>query len=331
MKGKNGLAFLMMLAIAGIVAASQVWKGPSPSGLLTTPTFTPTPTATFTPTPAPSPTPTLTPTATPSPTPIPTPTPFVLPQAKILDPAHLWLARPISLNEGGWVNFLYPYGTTGGGEYLIHHGIDMAGSPDTKVLAAGDGEVVVAGDDSQVAYGPTTNFYGNLVIVKLDQDYKGQPVYYLYGHLSKVLVEPGQKVKRGEIVGFVGKSGIALGYHLHLEVRVGENSYASTRNPLLWIEPLPRRGIVAGRILDAQGRFPPEVLVILEGKDRRETWTYRLGRGINSDDELRENFVFGDVEPGEYVLEVKVGPHIYKRKVVVEAGKISFVEVKAID
>jgi hypothetical protein len=97
------------------------------------------------------------------------------------------------------------------------------------------------------------------------------------------------------------------------------------------MEPLPRRGIVAGRILDAQGKFPPEVLVILEGKERWESWTYRLGQGINSDDELRENFVFGDVEPGEYVLEVKVGPHIYKRKVVVEPGKISFVEIKAID
>ncbi len=229
------------------------------------------------------------------------------------------------------MNSLYPYGTTGGGEYLLHHGIDMAGDENTRVLAAADGEVVVAGDDHEVAYGPTTDFYGNLVVVKLEKDYRGMPVYYLYGHLSKVLVEPGQKVKEGEPVGFVGKSGIALGYHLHLEVRVGENSYSSTRNPLLWMEPLPGRGLVVGRILDVNGRMPPEVLVALTGKDRRETWTYRLGSGINPDDELRENFVFGDVDPGEYVLEVKVGPHLYRRKVVVEKGKISFVEIRAID
>lgn len=229
------------------------------------------------------------------------------------------------------MNFLYPYGTTGGGEYLVHHGIDIAGNQDTMVLAAGDGEVVVAGDDHQVAYGPTTDFYGNLIVVKLEQDYKGKPVYYLYGHLSKVLVEPGQKVKRGEPVGFVGRTGIALGYHLHMEVRVGENSYAATRNPLLWVEPLPRRGVVAGRILDIKGEMPPEVLVVLVGKERRETWTYRLSPGVNPDDELRENFVFGDLAPGEYMLEVKLGPHLYRRKVVVEGGKLSFVEIRAID
>lgn len=325
MGSKEFTGLLISLFIVGVIAILQIWASPSHSKLLATPT------PTFTPTLTPTPTPTLTPTPSPTPSPTPTPTPFVIPQAKILEPPHFWLARPISLDEGGWVNYLYPYGTTGGGEYLIHHGIDIAGGPDTKVLAAADGEVVVAGDDLKTAYGPTTNFYGNLVVVKLEQEYKGKSVYYLYGHLSRVLVEPGQKVKRGEPVGFVGQSGIALGYHLHLEVRVGENSYASTRNPLLWMEPLPRRGVVAGRIVYVKGEMPPELLVTLVGKERRETWTYRPGRGINPDEDLGENFVFGDVSPGEYMLEVKIGPHIYRRKVMVEGGKISFVEIKAID
>lgn len=329
MGNRNLTGLLISLLIVGIIAVFQTGVRSSPPKLLVTPT--PTFTPTLTPTPTPSPTPTLT--LTPSPIPVltPTPTPFVIPQAKILEPTHFWLARPIPLDGGGWVNYLYPYGTTGGGEYLLHHGIDIAGGPDTKVFAAADGEVVVAGNDLEIAYGPTTDFYGNLVVVKLDQDYKGKPVYYLYGHLSKVLVEPGQRVKKGEPVGFVGQSGIALGYHLHLEVRVGENSYAYTRNPILWMEPLPRRGVVAGRIVQARGEMPPELLVVLVGEERRETWTYRFGPGINPDEELRENFVFADVKPGEYMLEVKIGPHLYRRKVVVERGKISFVEVRAID
>jgi len=249
---------------------------------------------------------------------------------------HYWLARPISLDEGGWVNYLYPYGTTGGGDYLLHHGIDLAGDESTHVLAVDDGVVVVAGDDHEVAYGPTTDFYGNLVVIKLDRTYKDKPIFCLYGHLSKVLVEPGQKVQKGDVLGMVGSTGIALGAHLHFEVRIGENSYYHTRNPLLWIEPLPKRGTIAGRIEDVEGNLPPELPLVFRSmqdptKEWGRTWTYRIAQGIHPDDDLGETFVLGDVPPGKYLMEVKIGPHTYKRLISVESGKTSFVEVKAVD
>jgi murein DD-endopeptidase MepM/ murein hydrolase activator NlpD len=52
-----------------------------------------------------------------------------------------------------------------------------------------------------------------------------------YLHLSKFLVRAGQKVKRGDIIGLVGKSGKALGPHLHYEVRVND----SPKNPYNYI------------------------------------------------------------------------------------------------
>jgi murein DD-endopeptidase MepM/ murein hydrolase activator NlpD len=53
----------------------------------------------------------------------------------------------------------------------------------------------------------------------------------LFYHLDKILVRPGQKVKRGEVIGLVGKTGKALGPHLHYEVQVNGKSV----NPLQYI------------------------------------------------------------------------------------------------
>jgi len=240
------------------------------------------------------------------------------------------------MEQGGWVNYSYPYGSTGGGEYLIHHGVDLAGEKGTPVLAVADGKVVVAGDDHTTAYGPTTDFYGLLVVIELKQRYRGQPIFCLYGHLSEVLVEEGQEVKRGDIIGRVGSTGIALGDHLHFEVRLGENTYNATRNPMLWLEPLPKRGTIAGLILDVDGNPVNESLVSFHRMEApeeewRETWTYVNAPGINPDEEWGENFVLADVPPGEYLMEVKIGPHTYKRKIVVESGKTSFIKLRAVD
>lgn len=237
---------------------------------------------------------------------------------------------------GGWVNYRYPYGTTGGGDYLLHHGLDLAGEEGVPVLAMGDGVVVAAGSDDEVAYGPKTDFYGNVVILKLDETYRGQEMFCLYGHLSKVLVKPGQRVRAGDVVGEVGGTGIALGPHLHVEIRLGQNSYLSTRNPLLWMEPLPRRGVIAGRIEDAEGNLPPELPVTFRSMENPDeiwarTWTYRFAQGIHSLEGLGENFVLGDVPPGEYMVEVELGPHTYRRIAKVEGESLTFVYIKGVD
>lgn len=89
----------------------------------------------------------------------------------------------------------------------MHTGIDLTARQGTPVYATADGRVTTAGR------GEGTSGYGICVI--LDHGYGYQT---LYGHLSKVAVKKGQHVKRGEMVGYVGHTGLAQGNHLHYEV-----------------------------------------------------------------------------------------------------------------
>lgn len=89
---------------------------------------------------------------------------------------------------------------------IFHEGIDFSAPTGTDIYAAGDGVVV---QNTRSNYG-----YGN--ILKIDHGYGYMTVY---AHLHKNLVRKGQKVKRGQIIGTVGSTGLSTGPHLHYEVR----------------------------------------------------------------------------------------------------------------
>ena len=89
----------------------------------------------------------------------------------------------------------------------MHTGIDLTAPTGTKVYAAGDG--IVSRADA------TSSGYGNHI--RLNHGYGYQTVY---AHLSKMLVRPGEKVKRGEVIGLVGNTGRSTSPHLHYEVRI---------------------------------------------------------------------------------------------------------------
>jgi murein DD-endopeptidase MepM/ murein hydrolase activator NlpD len=91
------------------------------------------------------------------------------------------------------------------GERRFHSGIDLAAAIGTPVLAAYTGQVEVA--DSVGGYGLT---------VILNHNNAQQT---LYGHMSELLVQPGQWVEKGSIIGRVGSTGTSTGAHLHFEVR----------------------------------------------------------------------------------------------------------------
>jgi len=334
---------LMLIALAMLLVlksnpealgASFSPPAPPPSPTLTpapsnTPTTAPTtlPTLTATSTVWASATATRTSTATPTITATPTPTP---------PPDHYWLRRPLGPDavDRSAARF-YPYGSRGDGTYFLHHGVDMVNPMGTQVLAAADGTVVVVGDDLNEVYGARTDFYGNLIVVRLDRQYQGELLFTLYGHLSKMLVETGQRVQAGDVLGEVGMTGVAMGPHLHFEIRVGENLYASTRNPELWIEPLEGRGTIAGRLVDASGDFVPETLITVHlgsapDEPWQETTTYPRDQ-VNPDDDWKENFVLGDVPPGNYVLRTQVGEHYYAVDVEVEEGKTTLVIIQTAD
>jgi murein DD-endopeptidase MepM/ murein hydrolase activator NlpD len=181
--------------------------------------------------------------------------------------------------------------------------------------------------------GERVNFYGELVIIQLDELYRDQKVYVLYGHLSKVHVHFLQRVNEGDLIGEVGMTGVAIGPHLHLEVRVGQDSYEHTRNPELWLRPLPDKGTVVGLLVDSEGRpLAEHPLTIYRGESPEQRWhdaTTYAASDVNPDDEWQENFVVGDVPAGEYLVKTYVDGRLYTEEITVHSGEITRVVIEA--
>lgn len=267
-------------------------------------------------------------TATPAASPTPAPT-FTPPPPPPPDPAeHFVLNRPVPADSPQWTDKAYPYGSTRGGTLQTHHGVEFNVPTGTPVLAAGEGVVRFAGPDDMISVGPLLNFYGKAVIIEqtAPQD-SGTPLYTLYGHLSDVLVEVGQRVNAGEVVGVSGDSGVAYGPHLHFEVRQGENAYSATRNPLLWLKPFSGLGVVAAQIAWPDGSPVVEAPVVLRRVDGQAPYTagttYAAG-GINSDDQRMENLVLDDVVPGYYELEITSGSETLRQTLWVFPDRTTF-------
>ena len=88
----------------------------------------------------------------------------------------------------------------------MHYGMDFSAKTGTEIYATGDGIV------SKIKR--SKRGYGNYVKINHGFGYET-----LYAHMSKYVVKRGQKVKRGEVIGYVGNSGISTAPHLHYEVR----------------------------------------------------------------------------------------------------------------
>lgn len=93
------------------------------------------------------------------------------------------------------------------GTQRLHTGVDMSGGYGTTIVAAGSGTVIHAG---------WFGGYGNAVIID-----HGGGMATLYAHQSSVAVSRGQSVSAGQIIGYIGSTGLSTGPHLHFEVRLG--------------------------------------------------------------------------------------------------------------
>jgi murein DD-endopeptidase MepM/ murein hydrolase activator NlpD len=118
------------------------------------------------------------------------------------------IAIPSSMPVSG-TNLTSGYGVRSDpfrGRAAMHAGIDLAGPVGTQIRATADGYV----QRSEWVSG-----YGNLVELS-----HGRGIQTRYGHLSKSLVRPGQRVKRGDLIALMGSTGRSTGSHLHYEVRI---------------------------------------------------------------------------------------------------------------
>lgn len=302
-----------------------------------TPTDTPTPTSTPTLIPTNTPRATFTepPTATtertaiPLNTPVPntTDTPDGTPTATWTppppDPAtqindHYHMARPIADGNTNWVDRTYPYGGTQGGTLQTHHGVEFINPRGTPVLAAAGGTVFYAGDDLTTTFGPTTSYYGRLVVIQHNfQSPEGQPVFSLYGHLDRWDVETGQQVEQGDVIGVVGATGVAYGPHLHFEVRVGDpHSFSATRNPELWIYPFFKFGTLAGIVTDSAGnRLYNVPIQVRSAQLTRYAFSY-ADDTVSSDPAFGENFTLGDLPANYYEVSVTADGQVRFRKLI---------------
>ncbi len=104
------------------------------------------------------------------------------------------------------------------GHRRMHQGVDIPGPLGTPVYATADGVV----QRSEWANG-----YGNLVEIN-----HGNGLETRYGHLSKLIAQPNERVRRGQLIGLMGSTGRSTGSHLHYEVRIA----GSAVNPMPYIE-----------------------------------------------------------------------------------------------
>ena len=92
------------------------------------------------------------------------------------------------------------------GRAAMHAGIDLAGPIGTPIYATAD---------AVVGRSEWANGYGNLVELN-----HGRGIQTRYGHLTRSTVRPGQRVTRGQLIGYMGSTGRSTGSHLHYEVRI---------------------------------------------------------------------------------------------------------------
>ncbi len=114
-----------------------------------------------------------------------------------------------------------------------HFGIDIAGGgiAEARIIAMADGVVTGVNNSCNHNYGKYGNCcgngYGNYVNINHGR-YKGDTYTAIYAHMSRAAVSNGQRVKKGQTIGYVGTTGWSTGYHLHLGIAVN----GGWRNPM---------------------------------------------------------------------------------------------------
>jgi len=219
---------------------------------------------------------------------------------------HFYFARPIAADNVNWPLAEYRYGGVFFAPNIVHTGVDIDAEDGAPILAAGPGTVVSAdwGLFSEIP-GNVTDPYGMAVVLRHDFGYKGETLYTVYAHMSRIIAVVGQHVETGDVLGLVGDTGATTGPHLHFEVRMGDNTFYRTYNPELWTAPPQGWGILVGRLTDDKGnllfQLPVDVRPMPSEVPLRKVITYAEGP-VNADLYYQENLVLSDLPAGLYKI-----------------------------
>jgi len=251
-------------------------------------------------------------------------------------PRRAWLRRPIAdANANPYVDQTYRYGSTMGGNFQQHQGVEFNNPAGTPVHAIADGQVVFAGQAEAGA---------NVVAIRHDTREGENYVFSAYYHNTELRVATGAQVRAGDVIATVGNTGRATNDHLHLEVHVAPTDDVTTIvdpavrfpphtvNPQLWLEPIAGTGVVAGRVLNAAGEPVAGArvhgLVVAYPTETPFSFAETYSDRANPDPAYGENFVVGDVPAGTYLLGVTIDGSKVWRRVRVSAGQVSWVEFR---
>lgn len=225
--------------------------------------------------------------------------------------------RPIRSPGNASVDPSYRYGTTAQRTRDPHHGVEFLSKFGTSVYAAGDGEVVFAGLDTEAVYSPWRLFYGNKVVIR-----HAEEIYTLYAHLSVIDVAAGEWVRAGDKIGEVGQTGGATGSHLHFEVRRGGDGtdYFSTENPELWLMPQEGFGVLSITLDTGRAEKFEREIVVASNTNGNVYYIYTYSRGFEHNS---EDAAISDLPPGRYRIAFIEGGALYERWVDVYAGMLT--------
>jgi murein DD-endopeptidase MepM/ murein hydrolase activator NlpD len=220
---------------------------------------------------------------------------------------HFYFVRPIEADQVNWPLATYRYGGIFFGDDVVHTGVDIDAREGTPIHAAAAGRIIWVGYGLFTsAKGNTDDPYGLAVAIEHDFGYKGKTLYTIYAHMDSINVNERQRVEANDILGYVGETGLTTGPHLHFEVRLGANSYYTTRNPELWVAPPQGWGALAGRIMHKDFTYITSFkfkVISLDTDQRWEVLTY-AGKTIISDDYYHENFALSDLPAGQYEIQL---------------------------
>jgi len=249
--------------------------------------------------------------------------------------SHFWLERPVRAEDNTHLDQTYTYGSTMGGNFQQHQGVEYNVPEGTVIRAAGDGMIAFAGEAEAGAL---------TVVIRHHDQLDGQFVWTTYYHNVELNVTEGDSVRAGDVISRAGNTGRATNDHLHLEVHTTPEDDVSavvdpevryppySRNPQLWLRPLPGTGVISGRVFDSAGAPVLGARVYGVTKPQpietpfsfAETYEDRA----HPDPVFDEHFAIGDVPSGEWVLGVEIEGVKVFRRVIVQEEKVTEVEFR---